>query len=540
MFVQGSSLSQFLQTFAFGMYYGVYSKIDTLYAPLEGDEDQGSCDAMLVPARVSQLTHSLPKLVDTLPQQFFSPEDPIQFESCIGELMIGHWSGYITSSGDSRLIQFRIPDWNGADFEGDGSYSEGMIRVEGSYDPKVNVLEATIVGTTDNNTSESGDPDLRVFILGWVDTISFGHLGEQYRISGTWKTSKEGPTEGYITLCQTPAWTYRFKQHHPGRTGNERWKFALQAVLYRVRSERGVLNKAFCFGKLKDIRRSVYCLKQRLFIGALPDEEGGSILSSLAPTDSRLCYWLARFAVWPTVHFNAKCKCGELVVGNRVLEVVDSNLPYVHLEEFCQHEVHPRVLGFEEEIIKAARFLHRRDEFELANNASSLAALVRSGSKLPKKPTTKWARFRRSFMSLFSSRRLSGVLWSAPSKNVDSIVPTLSLPRRNQDEIAPLNNDRGSADLSCVCCGLSLPDENWDVFWVCLMCSVPESLEKVLMMCRGCERMNRRCTDGRFKTHSPYHTLLQMTLWPPSYYPSRRIRRFVDKVGAPRVYVAAS
>ncbi|KAG7087294.1 hypothetical protein E1B28_013272 [Marasmius oreades] len=356
MFLDDSTFSSFLQTFAFGMYYGVYSNTVVLFPPLKENEDQ--------------------EMGDTTPAPFYSPEDPIQFESCIGDHVNGYWSGYLTGSdkrspNTNRLLQFRISNWKGSKFDGDGSYSEGEISVEGSYDSKTNVLEATIVGTADINRSESGGSDLKVFISGSVDTISVGHLGKQYQISGGWNTSKE---RGSITLLQTPAWTYRFRQRYLGQTANERWRFALQAVLYRVRSERGVPDKAFCVEKLKEIRQSVYSLKQQMLIKASVNEDAEAIVNRLAPSDSRLCHWLARFAIWPTIHFNAECECGKPVIGSRVSRFTGS-LSSLALGEVCQHEGGTPLSAMDERI-KTVQILHRRDKYELTQLVDSVSEQI--------------------------------------------------------------------------------------------------------------------------------------------------------------------
>ncbi|KAG7087300.1 hypothetical protein E1B28_013278 [Marasmius oreades] len=502
MFLDDSTFSSFLQTFAFGMYYGVYSNTVVLFPPLKENEDQETGDT--TPAPVSWLTHKPPKLTDTAPLQFYSPEDPIQFESCIGDHVNGYWSGYLTGSdkrspNTNRLLQFRISNWKGSKFEGDGSYSEGEISVEGSYDSKTNVLEATIVGTADINRSESGDSDLKVFISGSVDTISAGHLGKQYQISGVWNTSKE---EGSITLRQTPAWTYQFRQRYPGQTTNERWKFALQAVLYRVRSKRGILHKAFCVEKLKEIRQSVYSLKQQMLIEASVSEDAEDILSRLAPSDSRLCHWLARFAIWPTVHFNAECGCGKPVIGSRILRFMGP-VSSLALEEVCQHEG-GIPLSRVDECIKTVQILHRRDKYELTQLVEPLSeqisalcrhpvsvAVIGNDNpviRVPGRPTT------RSVMSLLSRRISTGKGKRQPGTPA---APNVGFTRRfrsssGSSQFVPAPRKGADASLSCVCCETSLPDGIWNAISVCLMCSVPEDSEKLLVMCSRCELLGRR------------------------------------------------
>ncbi|KAG7087297.1 hypothetical protein E1B28_013275 [Marasmius oreades] len=487
------TFSRFLQNFAFGMYYGVHAKIDISYPLLEEDGDEEADGITPVPG--SWLTHRLPETDETAPHQFYSPEDPIQFESCVGEYVNGYWSGYLTSSYSkirNRLIQFRISSWKGLNFEGDGNYSEGIIRIKGCYDSNTNVLKATIVGSADSR-SDSGDSDLKVFILGWVDTISCGHFGKQYQISGAWMTSKEGSTdsEGSITLSQTPAWTYQFRQgYSAGRKASERWRFALQAVLYRVRSECGVLNRAFCVEKLKTIRRSVYFLKQRLLIGAVVDREDEITLSRLAPSDSRLCRWLARFSLWPTFHFNAKCDCGKPIFGSRLLQMRVYH-GSVGLGELCQHRgLHPLVTA-QEARIKTVQFIHKRDKLELSDAAESLTELLFTLSERAASPEI-------PLPNVFSNVRQS---------------PISSRHRQGSFGNPQINGRASASALSCVCCGISLPDEKRRAVWVCLACSVPGNVEQLLIMCGRCEFLNRRCMDVRFPTHSPYHSLLHLKPW---------------------------
>ncbi|KAK1220821.1 hypothetical protein PQX77_016392 [Marasmius sp. AFHP31] len=302
-------LTLILQTFAFGMlqYYSVYTKWRLHYLPLPNDP---ALIADTQPAPVGWLARGVPPSLESSEREFHSLQDPIRFEKCIGKYMNGYWTGYLSRhDGAIRggVLQFRISNWKGSTFDGEGCFSEGIIRIEGAYDHKKNILLARIVGAADNGVGQGGSSDLRVFITGSLETIvSSPILPKQYVVTAVWGESKNDRSGGTATFSQIPAWIYQFRSRipgHPSYPARERWSYALKAVLYRVRCQRGVLQKAYCLEKLKCIRRSVYLLKQRYFIGtSTTDDEEESGLTWLPPPESRLCRWLALFAFWPSVH----------------------------------------------------------------------------------------------------------------------------------------------------------------------------------------------------------------------------------------------
>ncbi|KAF9264996.1 hypothetical protein L218DRAFT_177863 [Marasmius fiardii PR-910] len=224
------------------------------------------------------------------------------------------------------------------------------------------------------------------------------------------------------------------------------------------------------------------------------------ILSRLSPSDSRLCHWLARFSLWPTFHFNAKCECGKPVMGSRLLQLRSDPTP--HFEELCQHQASSSytIVAQQEACLKIVHFLHRRDQYPLLMKTDSLFEFVYALSSRSASPED--YRVVVSSESVFPPHRRSSVVSSRHTDTECEGSVTL-----------PGIRERATSVLLCVGCGADVPDENSDGLWVCLVCSVPESAEKLLILCSRCECTNRRWVDGRFPTHSVYHSLLHVRPW---------------------------
>ncbi|KAL0066311.1 hypothetical protein AAF712_006742 [Marasmius tenuissimus] len=510
-------LTLVLQTFAFGMYYSVYTKWSLHYSALPNNP---TLITDTQPAPVDWLVRGVPPSLESSEREFRSLHDPIRFDKCIGKYMNGHWTGYLARhDGVIRggVLQFRISNWKGSTFDGEGCFSEGIIRIEGAYDHKKNILLARLVGAVDNGAGQGGSSDLRVFITGSLETIvSSPSLPKQYVITAVWGESKNDRSGGTATFSQTPAWIYQFRNRildHPSYSARERWSYALNAVLYSVRCQRGVLQKGYCFEKLKCIRRSVYLLKQRYFTGTdttAEEEETG--LTWLPPSESRLCRWLALFAFWPSVHFNAQCGCKQPVIGKRLLDIQAITTPdgLPQTMDVCLHDLraHMPPILYGAERVKVSRFLHRRDEIELQEIAHATASYVRSladrirlspppvtvvpSDKPPRQIRTinkseRRVSLGRSFMSLLpredrpSRRRRQSLKENARSPGPFLSVPPTNLPpppvsaiydgiRRNypgsstynppgtSTYIPPRHPDRESP-IRCGCCRINFPNK---------------------------------------------------------------------------------
>ncbi|KAJ8088911.1 hypothetical protein PM082_014157 [Marasmius tenuissimus] len=396
-----------IQEFAFGMYENVYFKIDKFLDIPISDEKLILADSAKDPTPEAQF--ELTQLQDVENLVNVDGDGPLDFESCIGDHINGYWSGFFQDNDHNIIggvVQFCVTDWDSRNFSREGSYHGGTLRVEGQFNLDTGKVEATITSIEDTWMGPLDEiTHLCVSLLGTVDKVPSPTLQNQYTIAGTWRDFQEETDGGTVRLSQTPAWVHHLRWTPPiirraspksevapplsprflDSLATLRWRFALQVILYRLRSKQGVLNAAYCAKKLGMIKKSVQLLKHHRVVGTPYVEDKFTMemivgaTRHLPPSVVRLCHWLTQNGWWPTVHSNSTCQCGITVVGHRFLHVNDRS---GKTGDLCSHTgVSPQVVaGLGSNQIKSWRFIHRREVSELTSKVPSVkAAMLEAG-----------------------------------------------------------------------------------------------------------------------------------------------------------------
>ncbi|KAJ8088905.1 hypothetical protein PM082_014151 [Marasmius tenuissimus] len=485
---KSNSVFEGLERFGFGMYCNVYRGIDDFVSIPISEESLILEDPVGDPTPQAQSEPPQSQNVEVL-VNIDDDDGPLDFESCIGDHINGYWSGFLQDNDRNIIggvVQFSVSDWDSRNFSGEGSYHGGTLRVKGKFDRDTGTVEATIAGVEDTWVGPLDEmTHLRVTLSGTMKEVPSPYFSNQYTISGTWQDVEEGTDGGTVLLSQTPAWVHQFRWTPPiirrgfpkpglapplsrrflDSLATLRWKFALRAVFYRIRSERGVLNAAYCLRKLELIRKSVQLLKHCKVMGRphVEDKFTMEIIVGatryLPPSVVRLCHWLAQNGWWPTVHFNSTCQCGMTVVGHRLLHVINPG----ETKELCSHTgISPRWLHNSGQV-KSWRFIHRREASELISKASGVN------------------------MTLLKARE-----WGEP------VI----------------------YGLKCSGCEKSLATDRTNspvVMWACLVCTVSET-KPPFVICTRCEALGFSSPAHNSPKHRFDHHLLRISSagpWPP-------------------------
>ncbi|KAK7047652.1 hypothetical protein VNI00_006420 [Paramarasmius palmivorus] len=542
-----------LSNFAFGMYHFVYQRYDPIFPLIEDKNDD--VIAKISSAPVTRLKAGVHE-VEAEPV-FEGDADPIEFESCIGNGINGCWTGYFMDAEGADvlgLVRFRVSNWIEAvgAFDGTGMYGKGTLTVEGSYDLNDKILEAKFRTKGAPQLGDVGE-EINIVVVGTLKAIVAGEPGSalqtQHTIHARWGHSEDS-LNGRLYFSQTPAWVHLLRVSLGNQYPTEahykpagwRWRFAIHAVRYRVRSQRGMLDPdGHCFIRLKLIRRAVALFKQQQLVGPLSIraiEETENIQRALPPTLVNTCLWLARSSPWPTVHFNETLLTSETFCS------------------ICQKPGGPNgwwTCKLEEIRIKASQLVHRRDLNEFVNDA--IAAERTAYQRYRSRPVDvssfplpsgfhpySFTPF--SPLSPISENSEEGEFTSTgfssspteeknmfPSHSPVSPSPastpsSLALPdgrrrrvRFSTDDTTQTFSSRSSTPellnsgvlLSCACCGAGLPNENGDAIWVCLVCSIVKT-EELVGICTRCELLNRKGIAPHL-AHRHDHTLVQIRPW---------------------------
>ncbi|KAJ4481284.1 hypothetical protein J3R30DRAFT_2429892 [Lentinula aciculospora] len=296
------------------------------------------------------------------------------------------------------MIEFNVYTWNFSDesFAAKGSYSQGTLFMNGTIKihGQQGMLDAHLLTRPDYRK----DQKYELFLRGTLEIVrdfakgsSARSLPPQYILSGDWGYPfNQTQPRGTFYFSQTPVWVHQFRlfkvpqtsallvrgERSPPRRAWLRWKFACQAVLYQVHSEKGFLHTEAVRDMLFHLRRGVqlaryqYLLSDNQPMSARDQEEVNRLLVISAPWTARLYRSVARCQFpsgWGALHFSYWCSmCNGVILGNRYYCFTCAKGTYpagdeLHCEfcSTCRHE-HDRARRGHS-FIKMKTFNHNRD-----------------------------------------------------------------------------------------------------------------------------------------------------------------------------------
>ncbi|KAE9390394.1 hypothetical protein BT96DRAFT_865607 [Gymnopus androsaceus JB14] len=561
------SVEEQLDTFAFGMYSNVFQG----YYPDATQLDFNTPESDVVDLGKFNpdvnFKYPSPKIID--PQE--ASVRPFKLKDYITGVE-GFWTGYLF---DERhipihgMIEFQVQSWNFSDeaFGAIGSYSQGTLSIEGTI--RIHKQQGELQAIFQCHPDYRMDQKFDIFLRGTLDierdssSKNARSLPAQYTVSGEWGyTSSLSETRGICYFSQTPAWAHHFKSRilettntwgRPTRA-HSLWKFASDAVLHQVYSEKGLLRTKTVREMLAQLHRGAEISRYQYLLDNQPlndkdQAEMNKLLLVSAPWNSRFYRSVARTRFnWATLHHYTWCTvCKNIVFGDYFTCYscsVEGANPGTY--DFCSncrsyHDT-PPTLGHS--LIKRKRFDHFRDQYplyELSTRPTSLPSLdsersmspIQDDVEIPAAPSalarnnsnasdTKRVRFSLSALRPSSSRYVVhkrhtsypiGWVTSGPLLSVTSGPHSTDETAVDEFEQATVMMER-----RCVSCN-TVVDLTRDLYWSCVVCSNPKKQEYVVV-CSECEPKDRPPIvglDGGESGHTLEHPILRVRAPPDPY-----------------------
>ncbi|KAF9059093.1 hypothetical protein BDP27DRAFT_1342146 [Rhodocollybia butyracea] len=385
-----------MDTFAFGMVLlGYFQNQDpdlTLldYAITESDlaNTSDSLNSSL------KLKYTSPIIPDFFPQNELQPT---KLEDYITGVE-GFWTGHLFDENNLAvhgMLEFQVVTWAFSDrsFQARGSYSQGLIFVDGTID--IHGQQGSLTAHIQNRPDYDKDEKFNVFLTGSLNIVRdpsarssvTRSLPPQYTISGEWGYTSDQKVQGACYFSQTPAWVHYFKpmaipaDYSTGFSGDawqmrqarvrSLWKFACYASLHEVYALKGLLRTETVRGMLQQLRKGTelaryqYLLSDKSPMNTTDQEMMNHLLLTSAPWNMRLARSVARTCFsWATLHYYSLCStCSGVILGTRYycwtcsLNLSPTGQPCDFCAT-CRHEHDDTELHC---LLKLRRFYHERD-----------------------------------------------------------------------------------------------------------------------------------------------------------------------------------